>query len=216
MRELEQAQRAHGTEGNDIKPNVALDEKITNQAQNKVNNNENRHVAEKTQLVMAPPEILGAPYDDRGEGASPLLHRSDSHQCFAARTKSGVRELKQAQRAHGIEGNNMEPDVALDEYITNQADDKENDFVMEGQLDAAVVDNNNYQAYNNDSHSVVDASVGDVANIGAVENIEHREANNNDDNYVVNAPMNIADIAEVADVVIITTKANNDDDNHDI
>ena len=81
--------------------------------------------------------------------------------------------------------------------------------------DAAVVDNNNYQAYNNDSHSVVDASVGDVANIGAVENIGHHEANNNDDNYVVNAPMNIADIAEVADVVIITTKANNDDDNHD-
>ncbi len=215
VRELEQAQRAHGTEG-DIEPDVALDENITNQAQYQVNNNENRHVADKTQPVMSPPEILGAPHDDRGEGASPLLHRSDSHWRFAARTKSGVRELKQAQRAHGTEGNNMEPDVALDEYITNHANDKENDFETEGQLDAAVVDNNNYQACNNDSHSVVDASVGDVANIGAVENIEHREANNNDDNYVVNAPMNIADIVEVADVVIITTKANNDDNNHDI
>ena len=78
MRELEQAQRAHGTEG-DIEHNVALDENITNQAHNQVNNNENRHVVDKTQPVMAPPEILGAPHNDRGERASPLLHRSDSH-----------------------------------------------------------------------------------------------------------------------------------------
>jgi len=35
----------------------------------------------------------------------------------------------------------------------------------------------------------VDASVGDVANIGAVENIKHHEANNDDDNDVVNAPI---------------------------
>jgi len=127
--------------------------------------------------------------------------------------ESGVRELEQAQRVHGTEGNDTKPDVALDENITYQANDNENDFEMEGQLDAAVVDNNDYQAYNNDSHSVVDASVGDVASIGAVENIEHHEANNDDDNYVVNAPINVADIAEVAAVVIITTQANNDDDN---
>ncbi len=126
-----------------------------------------------------------------------------------------MRELEQAQRAHGTEGNDTTPDVALDENITYQANDNENGFETEGQLDAAVVDYNDYQAYNNDSHSVVDASVGDVASIGAVENIEHHEANNDDDNYVVNAPINVADIAEVAAVVIITTQANNDDDNHD-
>jgi len=96
-----------------------------------------------------------------------------------------------------------------------QHNNNENDFETEGQLDAAVVDNNNYQAFYNDSHSVVDTSVGDVANIGAVENIEHHDANNDDDNYVVNAPISIADIAEVAAVAITTTQANNDDDNHD-
>ena len=110
-----------------------------------------------------------------------------------------MRELQQAQRARGTEGNFTEPDVALDENISYQANDNENDFEMEGQPDAAVVDNNDYQAYNNGSHSVVDASVGEVANIGAVE-----------------TPINVADIAnEVAEKTIITTQANNDDVNHD-
>ncbi len=90
-----------------------------------------------------------------------------------------MRELQQAQRARGTEGNYMEPDVALDENISYQANDNENDFETEGQPDAAVVDNNDYPAYNNDSHSVVDASVGEVANIGAVE-----------------TPINVADIAK--------------------
>ena len=146
---------------------MALDENITNQAHNQVNNYENHHVANETQPVMAPPELLGAPHDDRGGRASPLLHRSsnrerggsrrclrplpfcsqpaatvamgvyesDSHRCFAARTESGVRVLEQAQRAHGTEGNNMEPDVALDENITNQANALGNHACWERQTD---------------------------------------------------------------------------------
>ena len=66
-------------------------------------------MANETQLVMAPPEILGAPHGNRGGQASPLLHQNDSHRRFAARTESGVRELEQAQCAHGTEDNNMEP-----------------------------------------------------------------------------------------------------------
>ena len=43
-----------------------------------------------------------------------------------------MRELEQAQRAHGTEGNNTEPDVALDENITYQANDYENDMRRRG------------------------------------------------------------------------------------
>jgi hypothetical protein len=45
-----------------------------NNVHNQVNNNENRHVADETQPVMAPPEILGAPYHDGGGRALPSLH----------------------------------------------------------------------------------------------------------------------------------------------
>jgi hypothetical protein len=201
VRELEQAQRTHGTEGN-MEPDVALDENITNQAHNQVNNNENCHVADKTQPVMAPPEILGAPHDDQGGRAWPSLHRSSN------RGRDGSRRRRHPLPFRSQPAATVGPGV--------HESDSDQRFAARMEVGVRELEQaHDYQAYNNDSHSVVDASVGDVANIGAVENIEHHEANNDDDNYVVNAPINVADIAEVAAVAIITTQANNDDDNHD-
>ena len=105
-----------------------------------------------------------------------------------------MRELESEQRACDpvsnvlaeiAENNEQLLDVAVDEDIGNQANNNDNGDVMERLLDAAAVENICYQANNNDSHDVVDAPVGDIPDIGAVENIDNQEANNNDNGDVV-------------------------------
>ena len=107
-------------------------------------------------------------------------------------------------------------DAAADEYIDYQATDNESHDVVDAPVggvpdDIGAVENIENQEYNNnDNQDVVDAPVGNVTdrlfdvneshdvvygpvgdapdNIGAVENIENQEDNNNDNQDVVDAP----------------------------
>ncbi len=71
----------------------------------------------------------------------------------------------------------------------------------------------------NESHDVVDAPVGDIPDgIGAVENIENQEDNNNDNQDVVDAPPvgNVTDrLFDVTDNENIGIVANNEE-NQDV
>ena len=122
------------------------------------------------------------------------MQERESEQRLSAKEEPGVRELESEQRACDpvsnvlteiAENNEQLLDVAVDEDIGNQAKYNDNGDVMERLLDAAAVENICYQANNNDSHDVVDAPVGDIPDIGAVENIDNQEANNNDNGDVV-------------------------------
>ncbi len=118
------------------------------------------------------------------------MQERESERRFAARQEQSQREQKSEQRARDppvgnvlaeiADNNEQILNVAVDENIGNQANNN-NDIVMMGLIDAAADEYIDYQANDNESHAVVDDPVGDVPdNIGAVENIENQEDNNND------------------------------------
>jgi hypothetical protein len=175
---------------------------------NQINNNDNHHVADDPQPVGVPTDhnqIDNNDYHHVADDPQPQINNNDNHHVADDPQPVGDPPLL---------------DVAVDENIGNQANNNDNSDVMRtGLLDAAPVEFIDYQANNNDSHEVVDAPVGDVPDIAAVENIDNQEDTNNDNQDVVDAPVgNVTD--RLFDVTAndnenIGIVANNEE-NHDV